>query len=165
MFLGKGILKICSKFTGEHPCRSAISVKFTPFLKNTFGWLLLCFQNRLQHPCSSAGFFSKVKLWKVVIRYKCLQKVVINLSVNVFELIASFSQNISFLRLQLFFSLSTHPASQLFQWQSTRFLLLIKHFFFFLQPLPGKGRKFIFAVEHLKNSFNTIMQLINRNYA
>ena len=71
MFLGKGILKICSKFTGEHPCRSAISVTFTPFLKNTFGWLLLCFQNRLQHPCSSAGFFSKVKLWKVVIRYKC----------------------------------------------------------------------------------------------
>ena len=27
MFLGKGVLKICSKFTGEHPCRSAISKK------------------------------------------------------------------------------------------------------------------------------------------
>ena len=27
VFLGKGILKICSKFTGEHTCRSAISVK------------------------------------------------------------------------------------------------------------------------------------------
>ena len=27
MFLGKGVLKICSKFTGEHPCRSAISIK------------------------------------------------------------------------------------------------------------------------------------------
>ena len=25
--LGKGILKICSKFTGEHPCRSAILIK------------------------------------------------------------------------------------------------------------------------------------------
>ena len=24
MFLGKGLLKICSKFTGEYPCRSAI---------------------------------------------------------------------------------------------------------------------------------------------
>ena len=23
VFLGKGVLKICSKFTGEHPCRSA----------------------------------------------------------------------------------------------------------------------------------------------
>ena len=64
MFLGKGVLKICSKFTGEHPCRSVISIKFlcnfietklqhgcslvnllhifrTPFLKNTSGWLLL----------------------------------------------------------------------------------------------------------------------------
>ena len=27
MFLGKGILKICSKFTGEYPCQSAISIK------------------------------------------------------------------------------------------------------------------------------------------
>ena len=64
MFLGKGDLKICSKFTGEHPCRSATSIKLqgnfieialrhecspvnfqhifrTPFLKNTSGQLLL----------------------------------------------------------------------------------------------------------------------------
>ena len=27
MFLGKDVLKVCSKFTGEHPCRSAISIK------------------------------------------------------------------------------------------------------------------------------------------
>ena len=27
MFLGKGGMKICSKFTGEHPCRSVISIK------------------------------------------------------------------------------------------------------------------------------------------
>ena len=27
VFQGKGVLKICSKFTGEHPCRSAISIK------------------------------------------------------------------------------------------------------------------------------------------
>ena len=26
MFLGKGVLKICRKFTGERPCRSAISI-------------------------------------------------------------------------------------------------------------------------------------------
>ena len=25
VFLGKSVLKMCSKFTGEHPCRSAIS--------------------------------------------------------------------------------------------------------------------------------------------
>ena len=64
MFLRKGVLKICSKFTGEHPCRSVISIKLqsnfieitlwhgcspvnllrifrTLFSKNTFGWLLL----------------------------------------------------------------------------------------------------------------------------
>ena len=28
VFLGKSVLKICSKFTREHPCRSAISIKF-----------------------------------------------------------------------------------------------------------------------------------------
>ena len=27
VFLRKGVLKICSKFTGEHPCWSAISIK------------------------------------------------------------------------------------------------------------------------------------------
>ena len=27
VFLGKGVLKICSKFTGEKTCRSAISIK------------------------------------------------------------------------------------------------------------------------------------------
>ena len=28
VFLGKGVLKICSKFTGEHPYQSVISIKF-----------------------------------------------------------------------------------------------------------------------------------------
>ena len=64
VFLGKCVLKICSKFTGEHPCRSVISIKlqsnfieikrwdwFSPvnllhifrtiFYKNTSGGLLL----------------------------------------------------------------------------------------------------------------------------
>ena len=64
VFLRKGALKIYSKFSGEHPCRSVISIKLhsnfieialrhgcspanllhiftTPFLKNTSGWLLL----------------------------------------------------------------------------------------------------------------------------
>ena len=27
VFLKKGVLKICSKFTGEHPCRNVISIK------------------------------------------------------------------------------------------------------------------------------------------
>ena len=45
VFLRKAVLKICSKFTGEHPCQSAISIKLhifrTPFLKNSSGRLLL----------------------------------------------------------------------------------------------------------------------------
>ena len=64
VFLRKGMLKICTKFTGEHPCRSVISIKLlcifieiarrhgfslvnllhnirTPFPKNTSGRLLL----------------------------------------------------------------------------------------------------------------------------
>ena len=30
VFLVKGVLKICFKFTGEHPCRSVISIKMFP---------------------------------------------------------------------------------------------------------------------------------------
>ena len=59
VFLGKGILKMCSKCTGKHPCRSAISIKFeitlrhacspvnllhifwTPFLENICFWFEL----------------------------------------------------------------------------------------------------------------------------
>ena len=63
MFIGKGVLKICIKFTDEHPCQNAISIKLlcncieiklrhgcspvnlllifrTPFPKNPSGWLL-----------------------------------------------------------------------------------------------------------------------------
>ena len=39
VFLGKGVLKICCKFTGEHTYQSAIFTK--PFPKNTSGRLLL----------------------------------------------------------------------------------------------------------------------------
>ena len=65
VFLGKSVLKICSKFTGEHPCRNVISISIalrhgcspvnllhffrTSFLKNTSGRLLLicAFRRRL----------------------------------------------------------------------------------------------------------------------
>ena len=42
VFLGKGILKICGKFTGEHPCRSVISIK----LQSSF------IEITLRHGCS-----------------------------------------------------------------------------------------------------------------
>ena len=66
VFLERGVLKKCSKFTGEHPCRSVIWIRLlcnfieitlwhgcspvnllnifrTPFLKSTSGRLLLIF--------------------------------------------------------------------------------------------------------------------------
>ena len=46
VFLKKGVLEICSKFTGDHPCRSVISIKLRSNCKfavtvNTSGELLL----------------------------------------------------------------------------------------------------------------------------
>ena len=55
VFLRKGILKLCSKCTGEHPCGRAISIKllwnrtsawvfsckFAAYFQNSSGWLLL----------------------------------------------------------------------------------------------------------------------------
>ena len=64
VFLRKGVLKICSEFAGEHPCRGTILIKLpsnfieiarrhgcspvnllhifrTAFPRNTPGWLLL----------------------------------------------------------------------------------------------------------------------------
>ena len=39
VFLGKGVLKICSKFTGEHPRRSVISIKLqSNFIETTLGY-------------------------------------------------------------------------------------------------------------------------------
>ena len=38
VLLVKGVLKICSKFTGEHPCRSGISIKLqSNFIEITIG--------------------------------------------------------------------------------------------------------------------------------
>ena len=45
VFPGKGVLKICSKFTENHPCRSAISIK----LQSNF------IEITLRHGCSSVN--------------------------------------------------------------------------------------------------------------
>ena len=45
VFLGKCVLKICNRFTGEHPCRSTISIK----LLHNF------FEIALRHGCSSVN--------------------------------------------------------------------------------------------------------------
>ena len=48
MFLGKGVLEICSKFTGEHACQSVISTKLLGnFIEITL--LHSCSPVNLQH--------------------------------------------------------------------------------------------------------------------
>ena len=39
VFLGNGVLKICSKLTGEHPCESLISIKLQPYWIHTSAWV------------------------------------------------------------------------------------------------------------------------------
>ena len=95
VFLGKGVLKICSKFTGEQPCPSAISIKLqnsfieitlrdrcspvnlmhifrTPFLKNTSGWLLL---RKAQQVASAHSVIKNylLKCFKIQL-YNCLSQ-------------------------------------------------------------------------------------------
>ena len=62
VFLLKGTLKLCSKFTGENPCQ----IFRTPFSKNTSGGLLLKLRYEKVQSCKSAdlGDF----LLKVLIR-------------------------------------------------------------------------------------------------
>ena len=96
VFLGKGVPKICSKFTGEHPCRSVISIKLLsnfieitlqngcssvnllhifrkPFLKNTSEWLLVEHGETITGPKligdnfnNSFGHHSKKKLTMLI---------------------------------------------------------------------------------------------------
>ena len=57
VFLGKCVRKICSKFTGEHPCRSAISIKLQ---RHTSAWVFSC-----KFAAYSQKTFSEEHLWTV----------------------------------------------------------------------------------------------------
>ena len=57
VFLLKGVLKICSNFTGEHPCRSLISIK----LQATF------IEITLQYGCSPVNLLHI----EIALRYEC----------------------------------------------------------------------------------------------
>ena len=71
VFLGKGVLKIWSKFTGEHPCRSVLSIK------------LICnfIENTLLHGCSSVNLlrisrtrFTRTPLGRLLPNYGKISK-------------------------------------------------------------------------------------------
>ena len=54
VFLGKGVLKICNKFTGEHPWQSVISIKLqSNFFEITLAW---------DFSCKFAGYFQNTFL-------------------------------------------------------------------------------------------------------
>ena len=69
MFLRKSVLKIYSKFTGEHPCRSVISIKLhifrTPFPTNSSGGqrLLFDFTDYVELLLFSWRFFDVITQW------------------------------------------------------------------------------------------------------
>ena len=89
VFLEKSVLKISDKFTGEHPSRSAISIKLlcnfieipvrhgyspvnvlhifrTPFLKNTSGWLLLPIRSSRHFIKRSGNHWRKTMLISII---------------------------------------------------------------------------------------------------
>ena len=92
LFLVKGVLKICSKLTEEHPCRSLISIKLqsnfieiplrygcspvnwlhvfrTSFTKNTSGWLLLWFEYwKFDYWHQVFKYSFRTSIWKAVFR-------------------------------------------------------------------------------------------------
>ena len=96
VFLRKCVLKICSKFTGEHPCRNAISIKLqsnyieiafwhgcspanllhifrTPFLKNTSRQLSLNIAYQTNHSIPLIlVIFSTILLRATFFSFLCL---------------------------------------------------------------------------------------------
>ena len=88
LFFEKYVLKICSKFTGEHPFQNVISVKLprnfievtlrhgfsrvnllhiyrTTFLKNTYGWLLLTFRRGRCRPPECCSLSEKETMERI----------------------------------------------------------------------------------------------------
>ena len=80
VFLRKGVLKICSKFTGEHPCHfigitlrhgcSPVNLQHifrTPFPKNASEWLLL--KSELKNLLRLSNNFFKMVCFQITKRY------------------------------------------------------------------------------------------------
>ena len=64
VFIGKGVLKICSKFTGEHQCRSVILIKLLEQLYWNCNWTWV-------FSCKFAAYLQNIFLqehpWRVVL--------------------------------------------------------------------------------------------------
>ena len=88
VFLRKGVLKICSKFTGEYPCRSVISIELhSNFIETHFGmgvllWICCIFSEHLFLRIPLDGCFWRylknvfakcryIPLYKMPLRHVC----------------------------------------------------------------------------------------------
>ena len=86
MFIGKGDLKICNKFTGEHPCRRAFSIKLqSNFIEITLWYG--CYPVNLVHiirtpfPKSISGGLPLLKFIQTIL----LEKIQVNKTPLTFE--------------------------------------------------------------------------------
>ena len=59
VLLGKNVLKMCSKFTGEHPCRSVIPIK----LRSNFATLLKSHFSASVLSCKFAATWNHTLAW------------------------------------------------------------------------------------------------------
>ena len=77
VFLGKSVLKICSNFTGEHPCRSDFNkVPLQRYWNRTSAWVFSCkfaayFQNTFsqEHLWIAASVFARGKFCNCLLCY------------------------------------------------------------------------------------------------
>ena len=89
VFLWKGVLKMCSKFTGEHPSRNTISMKLQNYWNQTSAWVFSCkFAAYLQNTffwehlwrddsvLSSCSVLSQLSLLKTLHCWNCRIKVI-----------------------------------------------------------------------------------------
>ena len=66
VYLRKGVLKICSKFTGEHPCRGVISIK----LLCTKAPTVQCGINPFSS-CLARDIMTDVEIIEIALRHGC----------------------------------------------------------------------------------------------
>ena len=137
MFLGKDVLKICSKFTGEHSCRSMISIK------------LLCnfIEITLWHGCSLVNslYILRALFWKNtyegLLLFILLVEIAIWILINLItfkknllhlnkyaiwaEWILSMEKNTNFLLKHEWCSIELHLHQQLLWWKNKNFKWII----------------------------------------
>ena len=80
VFLRKDVLKICSKFTEEHPCQSAISIKLQ---RN-------CIETPLRHQCSPVNL---LHIFRTSFPKNTPGRLLLDITLNVLIIINSINVN------------------------------------------------------------------------